>query len=83
MSGDAIRWTGEELLAFQRMGVSINTLEYYATIYYVMLWAETLRGTVVFLECDNTAAAAWLMRGRTARDNAAADAIAKIFTLFC
>lgn len=83
MSGDAIRWTGEELLAFQRMGVSINTLEYYAAIYYVMLWAETLRGTVVFLECDNTAAVAWLMKGRTARDNAAADAIAKIFTLFC
>ena len=61
MPGDAIRWTGEEMKSFESMGVSINTLEYYAVVYYVMLWAEKLQGSVVFVECDNTSAVAWLM----------------------
>jgi len=83
MPGDAIRWTKEEMGSFQRMGVSINTLEYYAVVYYVMLWAEKLRESVVFVECDNTSAVAWLMKSRAAGGNVAADALAKIFSLFC
>ena len=83
MPGDAIRWTREEMSSFERMGVSINTLEYYAVVYYVMLWAEKLRDSVVFVECDNTSAVAWLMKSRAAGGNLAADALAKIFSLFC
>ena len=59
------------------------TLEYYAVVYYVMLWAEKLQGSVVFVECDNTSAVAWLMKNRAAGGNLAADALAKIFSLFC
>ena len=83
MPGDAIRWTKEEIRSFEAMGVSINTLEYYAVVYYVMLWADKLQGSVVFVECDNTAAVAWLMKSRAAGGNLAADALAKIFSLFC
>ena len=83
MPGDAIRWTREEMKSFESMGVSINTLEYYAVVYYVMLWAGKLQGSVVFVECDNTSAVAWLMKNRAAGGNLAADALAKIFSLFC
>ena len=83
MPGDAIRWTRAEVRAFEQMAISINTLEYYAAVYYIMLWADKLRDSVVFVECDNTAAVAWLMKKRAVGGNLAADALAKIFSLFC
>ena len=53
----------------------------YAVVYYVMLWADKLQGSVAFVECDNTAAVAWLMKSRAAGGNLATDALAKIFSL--
>jgi len=80
---DAIRWTLEEMRVFKQQGISINTLEYYAAIYFVMLWAPMFEGNVVHLECDNTAAVSWLMKSRACAGNEAADAMTKIFSLFC
>ena len=41
---DAIRWTAEEMRVFATQGISINTLEYYAAIYFVMLWSHLFVG---------------------------------------
>lgn len=80
---DAIRWTAEEMRVFVSQGISINTLEYYAAIYFVMLWSHLFVGQIVHLECDNTAAVSWLMKCRANAGNEAADALVKIFSLFC
>ena len=80
---DAIRWTAEEMRVFATQGISINTLEYYAAIYFVMLWSHLFVGQIVHLECDNTAAVSWLMKSRANAGNEAADTLAKIFSLFC
>ena len=86
LPGEAIRWTKEEIASFDAIGVSINVLEYFAQIYFIMLWADHLlvRGpVVVHIECDNTAAVAWIMKSRGVSGNAAIDALTKTFTLFC
>ena len=80
---DAIRWTVEEMRVFDEQNISINTLEYYAAVYFVMLWADRFIGQVIHLECDNTAAVSWLMKSRANTGNEAADALTKIFSLFC
>ena len=78
----AIRWTRREVAAFERMGVSINVLEYFSAIFFIMVWSDMLRGKVVSIECDNTAAVSWLLKGR-ARGGGAADVLAKLTVLFC
>jgi hypothetical protein len=85
MDGSMIRWTTEEFCIFKEMNISINTLEYYTAIYYVMLWAETFVGKVVYLECDNSSAVSWLLKQRTKsrQRNYSADILVKIFSMFC
>lgn len=80
--GDAIRWTSEELSMFMGMGVSINVLEYYVVVYYILLWSEEFKGLVLHIECDNTSAVSWLVKSR-ANHSPAADSLAKLFSLFC
>ena len=82
LPGGAIRWTRAEFEAFRLLGVSINTLEYFAAMYLVMLWADRLRGSVVGLECDNTAAVSWFSAMRS-RGGQGMDALSRVFTLFC
>ena len=82
LGGDAIRWTRREAEAFQAQGVSINVLEYFVGIYYIMLWAGELRGRCVQLECDNTAAVSWIMKQRAVRGSPTLDCLVKLFSLF-
>ena len=82
LSGDAIRWTRQEKIAFDDMGVSINVLEYFTAIYYIMLWSEHCENQVIHIECDNTAAVSWILKSRAGRSKYA-DALTKIFSLFC
>ena len=79
---EPIRWTRAEMLMFQQMGISINVLEYFTVVYYVMLWGDTFRNMVVHVKCDNTAAVSWIMRNR-AKNNTAAESLSRIFSLFC
>jgi hypothetical protein len=72
-----IRWTQAELGVFQHLGVSINVLEYFAVIFYVMLWAEQMEGRVVSVECDNTSAVSWLLKSRATRGTPVADVLVK------
>jgi hypothetical protein len=80
--GEAIRWTREEKMIFQQTGVSINVLEYYVVVYYVMLWGEKFRNSTIHVECDNTSAVNWIVKSR-AGHSPAADALSKLFSLFC
>ena len=82
LSGGAIRWTRLELDAFVAMEVSINVLEFFTSVYYVLLWGDQLRGQILLLETDNTAAVAWLMKKRSV-SSPHADIIARILNLFC
>ena len=79
----AIRWTIDEMLVFESMGVSINVLEYFAATFFIMLWVDTLRGKVISIECDNASAVSWLLKGRARGGGGAADVLVKIFVLFC
>jgi hypothetical protein len=71
------------LETFAQLGVSINVLEYFVAIFYVMLWVDEFRGQCVLLECDNTAAVSWLMKNRATRGSHATDCLVKMFSLFC
>lgn len=77
-----VRWTKKERMTFIELGVSINVLEYFIVIYYVMLWGESFRNMVIHIECDNTSAISWIMKNRT-KCGTAADTLARIFSLFC
>ena len=57
-------------------------LEYFAVIFYVMLWAEQMEGRVISVECDNTSAVSWLLKSRATRGTPVADVLVKLFTLF-
>jgi len=81
-SDDAIRWTRAESDAFMIMNISINVLEYFVMVYYVMLWVEKFKNQVVHIECDNTSAIAWIMKSRI-KGSLSGDVLAKIFSLFC
>ena len=80
---EGIRWTVTELKVFVDLGVSINVLEYFVAMFYIMLWAEDFRGRCVLLECDNTAAVSWLMKKRATKGSPATDSLVKLFSLFC
>ena len=77
-----VRWTRREMETFHLMKISINVLEYFMVIYHVMLHGEAYRGSVIHIECDNTSAIAWIMKNKT-KNNTTADALARIFSLFC
>jgi hypothetical protein len=83
MESEGIRWTRMELLAFERMAVSINVLEFFVAVFYILLWADELRGRCVLLECDNTAAVSWLMKKRAVRGSAPTDCLVRLLSLFC
>ena len=83
LPGRQLRWTRLELDTFASMGVSINVLEFFGAVYYLMLWVDLFRGKTVMLRCDNTSAVAWLLAGRAkCGELKTADAIVKLFTLF-
>ena len=77
-----LRWTKHELQMFESMNVSINVLEYYVVMYYVMLWGENFRNKVIHVKCDNSSAMSWIVKSRDA-NSSAADALAKLFSLYC
>jgi hypothetical protein len=68
---------------FESIGVSINVLEYFAAMFFIMLWVDTLRDKVISIECDNASAVSWLLKGRARGGGGAADTLVKIFVLFC
>ena len=77
-----VRWTRHEKELFIKMEVSINVLEYFIVIYHILLFGEQYRDSVVHVQCDNTSAISWIMKNKT-KTNTAADALARIFSLFC
>ena len=81
MPDNMFRWTREEISCFIEMNVSINVLEYYTAVYFIMLWVEVCEGKVIHVKCDNTSAVSWLTKSRSKIP--AADTLAKIFSLFC
>ena len=82
LAAGSIRWIKEELKIFVDLGISINILEYFTAVYFVMLWVDTLRGKIILIESDNTSAVSWLMKKRSTR-NPHADLLARVFNLFC
>ena len=78
----ATRWTRIEMEAFEFMGISINVLEYFSVIYFIILWSNQFENQEVHVECDNTSAISWIVKSR-AKGNISGDVLAKIFSLFC
>jgi hypothetical protein len=61
--------------------VSINVLEFATAVFAVVVAAPMLRGQVVDIGTDNTAALCWLVRHRSSAG--AADALLKLLALTC
>jgi hypothetical protein len=88
-----IRWTPEELHMFRRQkltsmdnemaGVSINVLEFFAVVYFVVSWRHELKGYVVRTNCDNSATVSWLTRMRACGKSPVSEALMKLFALVC
>jgi hypothetical protein len=78
----AIRWSVEEIEMFKSLNVSINVLEYYVVIYYVLLWGEDFRNKIIHVKCDNSSAVSWIVKSR-ASHSPYADALSKLFSIFC
>jgi hypothetical protein len=86
----SIRWTIEEIAAFkvfefkhEGKRVDINVLEFFTAMYMVMLWGSLLRGKVIFIQCDNTAAVSWLLKLRASNKSPIAETLVQLFSLFC
>jgi hypothetical protein len=87
-----IRWTEEELLLFEvGLGaehgsegpISINVLEFFTVMYFIMLWGPSLKGKRIRINCDNTAAIAWLMKSRGSNKSPVAQSLVKAFVVYC
>ena len=65
------------------IGVSINVLEYFTAVYFVLFWGRMLKGTVVQVWCDNTAAVSWLLKMRGQEKSLSTLDIVKIISLYC
>ena len=87
-----IRWTEEELHLF-KVGlsaehgsegpISINVLEFFTVMYFIMLWGPSLKGKRIRINCDNTAAIAWLMKSRGSNKSPVAQSLVKAFVVYC
>jgi len=88
-----IRWTSEELYMFRKQkltmvnndetGVSINVLEFFAVVYFVLIWRHELKGYIVRTNCDNSATVSWLARMRACGKSPVSEALMKLFALVC
>jgi hypothetical protein len=79
---EVLRWSKEEIKEFEERKVDINVLEYFVDIFIVLIHSNLLQNKIVFVESDNTSAVSWLLKSR-AKGHMAADALTRIFTLFC
>ena len=87
-----IRWTEEELSLF-RIGISddsgkmvplsINVMEYFVVMYFVLVWGKELRAKTIAVNRDNTAAVSWLLKMRGSNKSPVAESLLKLFVLFC
>ena len=78
----SIRWSADEIIIFESSGVSINVLEYYVVVYYILLWGNEFRNKIIHVKCDNSSAVSWIVKSR-ALHSPFADALSKLFSLFC
>jgi hypothetical protein len=78
-----MKWSDEEQDMMLNLGVSINVLEFFTAVYFVLLWGQLLRGKVVRVWCDNTSAVAWLVKMRGSSKTMASLGIVKVASLYC
>ena len=82
----SLQWTRAELAWFNKLKVSINTLEFYAFFYCLLVWstdkalAPLLRDAVIHVELDNTAAISYLLKNR-ANSKSTAHCIVRLYSL--
>ena len=61
-----IRWTTLELELIRVWKVSINVLEFFTAVYYLLVLGPTMKGTVMHLWSDNGSTVAWVNKMRAA-----------------
>ena len=64
-------------------GVSINVLEFFSVVYFVLIWRHELKGCIVRTNCDNSATVSWLSRMRACGWSPVSEALMKLFALVC
>ena len=73
---------------FKKLKVSINTLEFYAFLYALLVWSTDeslgprIRDAVIYVELDNTAAISYLLKNR-ANSKSTAHCIVRLYSLAC
>ena len=82
----SLQWTTAELAWFAKLKVSINTLEFFAFLYCLLVWScdeeigPLLRDAVIDAELDNTAAISYLLKHR-ANSKSTAHCIVRLYSL--
>ena len=60
--------------------ISINVLEYFILIYYMMKWESAFhRGDIIEARSDNTAAVSWMNKNRGGKSFPPSEILAKLF----
>ena len=80
--------TTDEWVAFEgsyydpiQKPASINVLEYFVVMHMITYNAERLRGSIVYVSCDNTAGICWLNRLRGSKLSDLSLALLRAFAL--
>jgi hypothetical protein len=79
----AIRWSADEFEIFSQQEVTINTLEFYAVIYHMLLWGKEIQGVVLKVYCDNTSAVSWIHKQRGNAKSDVTMALVRVLSLWC
>ena len=85
-----IRWTEEELKIIKGLseelinnGISINILEFFVVMYAIILWGKDfLKGKIVQINCDNTAAISWILKQRGSNKAPIGEFLVQVYVLY-
>ena len=78
-----IRWSAKEMYLIKEYNISINVLEYFILIYYMMKWESAFhRGDIIEARSDNTAAVSWMNKNRGGKSSPPSEILAKLFCLY-
>ena len=78
-----IRWEEWEIRMFIRDGISINVLEFFTMMYFMLSWADITEHNVIEVALDNSASVAWANCSRGPKGSPAGESLVRVFVHAC
>ena len=73
-----IRWEEWEIRMFIRDGISINVLEFFTMMYFMLSWADITEHNVIEVALDNSASVAWANCSRGPKGSPAGESLVRV-----